>query len=282
MARLSRYEKQYLFDIRPRPLDEAKAAVSAAPQSARAHVGLALAMLRAHQPDDASREVQEALRLDPRDANAHYVGAKLAATQKDLASEQSHLVAIKAGGGDGYTVEMGLAEVAETRGDGPARRAALEAAHRFDPTQVEPVKELLKLAKAEKRDADVLVSLRDIARLDQHDRVHWRELLSALVAAKQWDEAKRIGEAALYVDVQSSSIHADYARALASTGDHETAAFELESSLLCDAKPAERAAQHALLARERQALGDLASARAHRDEALKLDPQNVEARALKL
>jgi tetratricopeptide (TPR) repeat protein len=282
MARLSRYEKQYLFDIRPRPLDEAKAAVSAAPQSARAHVVLALALLRAHQADDASREVQEALRLDPKDANAHYVGAKLAATKKDLAGEQSHLLAIKSGGGDGYTVEMGLAELAESRGDEPARRAALEAAHRFDPTQVEVVKELLKIAKSDKRDADVLAALRDIARLDQHDRVHWRELLSTLVAAKQWDEARRMGEAALYVDVESSSIHTDYARALAATGDHQAAAFELESALLCDAKPPERATQHALLARERQALGDLPSARTHRDEALKLDPQNAEARALKL
>jgi tetratricopeptide (TPR) repeat protein len=282
MARLSRYDGQYLFDIRPKPLEEARAGLTAAPQSARAHVVLALALLRARQPDEASHEVQEALRLDPKDPNAHYVGAKLAATAKDPAAEQAHLLAIKTGGGDGYTVEMGLAELAEDRGDAAARRAALEAAHRFDPTQVEPIKDLLKLAKAQKRDADALAALRDIARLDQHDRVHWRELLSALVAAKQWDEARRIGEAALYVDVESASIHTDYARALAATGNHETAAFELESALLCDAKPADRATQHALLARERQALGDLASARAHRDEALKLDPQNADARTLKL
>src|SRR5262249_46609623 len=158
---------------------------------------------------------------------------------------------------------MGLAEVAEARGDGAARRAALEAAYRFDPTQVDPPKELLRIAKAEKRDADVLWALREITRLDQHDRVHWRELLSTLAAAKKWDEAKRVGEAAIYVDVESSSIHADYARALAATGDHETAAFELESALLCEAKPADKATAHALLARERQALGDLAAARAH-------------------
>jgi len=39
---------------------------------------------------------------------------------------------------------------------------------------------------------------------------------------------------------------------------------------------------HALLARERQALGDAAGARTHRDKALELDPNNADARALKL
>jgi tetratricopeptide (TPR) repeat protein len=77
-------------------------------------------------------------------------------------------------------------------------------------------------------------------------------------------------------------MHIDYARALAATGEHETAAFELESALLCETKPPEKAAAHALLARERLALGDTAAARAHRDEALKLDPENEDARRLKL
>ncbi len=282
MARLARYDGQYLFDVKPLPVDDARAAASAAPRSARAHVVLALALLRAHRADDAAHEVDEALGIDPNDKDAHYAAAKLAATSSDLAGEEKHLRAIKAAGGDGYTVEMGLAELEEARGNAGARRAALEAAYRFDPTQVEPPKELLKLAKKEKSDAAALWALREIARLDQHDRAHYRELLAMLIVEKKWDEAKRVGDAALYVDVESSAIHTDYARALAATGDHQTAAFELESALLCDAKPAERATQHALLARERQALGDPSAARAHRDEALKLDPQNAEARSLKL
>ena len=61
-----------------------------------------------------------------------------------------------------------------------------------------------------------------------------------------------------------------------------TAAFELESALLCDAKPPEKAEAHALLAREKLALGDAAAARQHRDEALRLDPSNADAHALKL
>ena len=91
-----------------------------------------------------------------------------------------------------------------------------------------------------------------------------------------------MGESALFVDVQNAAVHTGYAQALAATGDHETAAFELESALLCESKPPEKAAAHVLLAREKLALGDAAGARAHRDEALKLDPGNADARGLKL
>jgi tetratricopeptide (TPR) repeat protein len=279
-ARLARYQGQYMFDVKPLPVDEAVAAVGKAPQSAPAHVVLALSLLRAHKIDEARREVAEALRLDAGEKDAHYVAAKLASTSKDVADAEQHLRAIYAAGGDGYTVRMGLAEVAEARGDAAGRRAGLEAAHRFDATQVEPLKELLKMARAEKRTADELPLLREIARLDQHDRAVYRALLGRLVADKQWDEARRVGDAALYVDVESATIHSDYARALAATGDHEKAAFELESALLCESEPREKATAHALLARERQIAGDVAGARAHRDEALRLDPENAEARGL--
>ncbi|HEY8038512.1 MAG TPA: tetratricopeptide repeat protein [Polyangiaceae bacterium] len=281
LARLARYENQYIFSLRPVPLDEARAAAAAAPKSAPAHVALALALLRAHKGDDAAHEVDAALAIDPNDKDAHFLSAKLAANAKDLDAQEKHLRAIKAAGGDGYTIELALAETAESKKDKVAQRTALEAANRFDPTQVEAVKGLYELATADKRDADAMWALREVARLDQHDRRAWQLLLAKLVEAKRWDEAKRTGEAALYVDVESAPVHVGYARALSATGDHETAAFELESALLCDAKPPEKAEAHALLARERLTLGDASAARTHRDEALKLDPGNADARALK-
>jgi tetratricopeptide (TPR) repeat protein len=177
---------------------------------------------------------------------------------------------------------MELAEAAKARKDNGAQRAALEAAHRFDPTQTEPLRGLYDLAASGKREADALTLLREIARLDQHDRRAYRLLLEKLVASSRWEEAKRVGESALYLDLESAASHVGYARALSALGDHESAAFELESALLCDAPSPEKASAHALLARERLVLGDPAAARMNRDRALKLDPENAEARALKL
>ena len=282
LARLARYDGQYLFDPRRVTVDEGRALAAATPQVAEAHVAYALALLRARKTDEAAREVAEAFKIDPNDKDAHFVAAKLAAMEKDLAKQEEHIAAITAAGGDGYTIEAALAEVAGARHDKVAARAAFEAAHRFDPTQAEPLRGLYEIATEEKRDADALAALEGATRLDQHDRRGYRLLLDKLVAAKRWNDAKRVGQSLLYLDVESAAMHTTYARALSATGDHETAAFELESALLCDAKREEKVAAHALLAQERLALGDSAAARAHRDEALRLDPQNAEARALQI
>ena len=232
--------------------------------------------------DEAKHEVEVALGISPADRDAHFMAATIAAMSGDPNAQEAHLGALQKAGADGYAVQMAFAEVAQARRDGPRERAALEAAHRFDATQVEPLRRLFELASTQRRDADALAALREIARLDQHNGRVYTLLLEKLVSSGQWDEAKRVGQAAIYVDVASAAIHVSYARALSATGEHEAAAFELESALLCDSKPKAKATAHALLARERGALRDPAGALAERDEALRLDPENEEARALKL
>ena len=107
------------------PLDDAKAKVAASPKDAKAHSQLAIALLHAHKAKDAQAELDEALRLDPSNMTAHYVAAKLSADDPGIA--KVHLDAIKTAGGDGFQVEMGLAELAEKRKDKPAIRPAPSA-----------------------------------------------------------------------------------------------------------------------------------------------------------
>ena len=282
MTRLARYATQFLFDDHAKPLDEARAAILAKPADAHAHVDLALSLLREQQGDEAKQEIDRALLLDPKEMSGQYLAYKLALHGHDLAGAADHLAAIQRAGGDGYLIQMGLAELAQGRKDKAAARAALEAAAHFDPSQSEPLKALFDLANEDKRDADALDALRKLAQLEQHDRSAWRLLLEKLVAANQWAEAVKIGESAIFVDVGSAAVHTLYAKALSRTGAHDRAIFELESAILCDAPPKELATAHALLAGEYLAAKNFPQARAHRDAALKLDPDSAEAKALRI
>jgi Flp pilus assembly protein TadD len=161
-------------------------------------------------------------------------------------------------------------------------RTALETAYKWDPTQSDALKGIYDLAHEDKRDADELYALRKLAPIEQHDPRIWRRLLAALVERKLWNEARKVGEGAIYVDVENLEIHQLYAQALQATGANDKAIFELESALLCEGKPPELATVHALLAKSALATGDKARAKDEQKQALALDPTNEEAKALKL
>ncbi len=76
--------------------------------------------------------------------------------------------------------------------------------------------------------------------------------------------------------------HVLYARALAAGNAHEKAAYELETALMTKMKEKDAATAHAQLAQELVALKKPADAKKHVDEALKLDPENAEAKAVKI
>ena len=84
----------------------------------------------------------------------------------------------------------------------------------------------------------------------------------------------------MFVDVENPMVHALYATALAETGDRKKAIFELESALLCNPSTENAAILHVRLATEYLALGNAAKARAEKAEALKLDPNSKDAKAL--
>ena len=202
-----------MFDPKSTPSRKQGPRPRRSPQSAPAHVAYAVALLRAKKADEASREIAAALKRDPHDRDAHFVASKLAGAAQDLDGQEKHLRAIAVV----RSRRLHRARWRSPRSPKPARTTrpralALEAAHRFDPTQVDPLRGLYDLAAAEKRDADALAALREVARLDQHDRRAYGLLLGALVAGKHWDEARQVGQAAIFVDVESAAIHVDYAQ----------------------------------------------------------------------
>jgi tetratricopeptide (TPR) repeat protein len=282
LARLSRYKDQYVFTVKARGIDEAKRALKDKPNDAGAHVVMALSFLHARKIADAKSELQAALSIDPKHADAHFVSARVAIGEKNAKAAESHLDAMRSSGHDGFVIQMLLANLAEAREDKTKMRYHFEAAHRLDPSQAEPLKGLYDLAHEAKNEGDELDNLRKLAALEQHDKDVWHLLLEKLVARKAWDEARRVGESAVFVDVMGGPTHVLYARALLAQKAYDQAAFELETALLTKTPPKEQATAHALLASALSSLKRTAEAKTHRDEALKLDPENAEAKDLKL
>ncbi|AKT42296.1 tetratricopeptide repeat protein [Chondromyces crocatus] len=237
--RLARYEKQYVPDLHAPPLDDARKAVLKAPRDPKKHVQLALSLFGDGQEQEGEAVLAEALRIDPKQPDAHYIKLRMAFGQKRLDEAERVIAKMIANGHDGYAVRLKAADLAEVKKDRVKMKAHLEAAHQFDPSQAEPLQALYDVAHKAKDPAGELSALRRLAQLDQHDRRVWRRLLRLLVEQGHWEEARRVGESALFVDVASSETHRLYARALARTGYHLSAIFELNSALLTHPKAQE-------------------------------------------
>jgi len=183
--------------------------------------------------------------------------------------------------GDGLAVRMLAGDVALAEKNERQAIAEFEAAARFDPSHPEPWRALADLARKRGDGNAELAALRHLAVLDQHDGRVWRRLLSHLVARKQWAEATQIGEGALFVDIHNPETHVLYGEALVGTGNLTKAMFEAETALLCEGQKAPLTSRaQVLLARGYLAQGDRQKARQARDEALRVFPDNVEARGL--
>ena len=283
LGRLSRYKNQYLFTLKPKELDEADKDIKARPNEAAPHVVKALALMHGRKAKEAKQEIEAALKIDPKSGDAHFVAAKLAiAVDKDVAAAEKHLEEMRAAGSDGFVVQSLLADIAEEKKDKEGMRFHLEAAYRWDPSQSEPLKGLFDLAHEGGDEAAELDLLQKLAQLEQHDHKVWRLYLEKLVAKKSWEEARKVGESAVFVDVLGGQTHTLYARALSAQGAHDKAAYELESAVLCKLKDKEMATAHALLAGEYVTLKRPADAKKHLDQALKLDPDNADAKNVKL
>ena len=269
--RLSRYTTQYVPDLHAPPLDDARKAARANPRDARKQVELALAFFADGQKPEGEATLAEALRLDPKQPDAHYVKLRMAIREKD-ATEADRLVAkMIADGNDGYAVRLKAADLAQHRQDVPGEKKNLEAAFKLDPTQVEPLQGLYDLAHKQNDKDGELWALSRIARLDQHDRKVYNLLLERLVERGDWEEARKVGESAMFVDVQNPKTHRLYARALARTGRFLSAVYELNSALVCKPKPTEQAEIFAELGKAYDKLGEADFARQARDYQHQID-----------
>ncbi|MFO0664898.1 MAG: tetratricopeptide repeat protein [Polyangiaceae bacterium] len=270
LNRAKRYRSQFVPTDKPRSEAALRLELTKSPKDASLHAELALALMHERKEKEAEVELAEALKLDPKDAQAMYISVKRAAAKKDTDGIERGLSQMRLAGHDGYFIRMAMADLYEVKKDSGAFRHSLEAAARFDPTQPAPLQGLYDLAVSERREDDATDVLRKLAPLEQHDPRVWRLLLKRLLQKGAWEELRQTCEAALFVDIASAETHLTCAKAHSALKVPSAAIFEAESALLASPKPEDAAAAHELLAKELRGQKREAEAAKHDAEAARL------------
>ena len=270
--RLARYQTQFVPVTRSGSITLAEAAAQRAPNSASAHTNFGLALLHRGHGDQAKAEIRRALTLDPKFPDARFLDAQVSA-HDDPAHAVATLHGLVADGHDGYAVEMLLAQTLGSN-DEVGAVAALQAAAKLDPSQAAPQYALADRAEKTGDLPAELSALRALAGLEQHEPRVYQRLLRRLNESRAFAEAAKLGEAAIYADVEGLSTHLLFAEALANTGQRARALFELESAALCEGSAEDLAEAHARLAEAYLASGKRNAAKLHADKARALDAKN--------
>jgi tetratricopeptide (TPR) repeat protein len=280
--RLARYHGQFIPIDRTGPVADERAAARRAPRDPEKQTRYALAALRAGQIERAQRALAAALKAAPSYPDALWLSVRLALDQRKPKRAAALLRRLAAGGHDGYTIRMAVAEAALARGKVDQARTALEAAHRYDPTMADPLRGLVKLAHKQRRAEEELAALRKLVRLEEHDPISYARLLRILLDRQLLEEARQVGAAAIYVDVDGMQTHQLYAEVLAASQMLPQAIYELESAVLCPGDPVQRADAHAQLAQTYLLARNRRGAIKHARLARQLDPRNSRLQQLKL
>lgn len=254
--RLARYDRQFMPDLRPpKSVEEGRNALTADPQSVTKHVKLALALLGDGKVQEGKATLALALQKDPKHKDALFVQLRIAMSEKDLEQADKLVTRLLAAGGDGYALRMKAADIAELQKNTEVMQKHLTKAHEHDPSQAEPLQALYDMARKAKDENGQLSALRQLSKLDQHDRRVYGRLLGLLVKRGLWEEAVSVGESAIFIDVMNPQMHALYGRALARSGRHISAIYEYNSALLARPKPAEAAKIYRTMAEGYRKLG---------------------------
>jgi tetratricopeptide (TPR) repeat protein len=266
-TRLARFRGQFAPPSRAGDVASAEARAREAPNDAERQARLALALLGVGNENRARAALDRALGLDPKQGVALWLRVQLAKTSGDRVATKRALDTLLAAGHDGYAVRMVLADVVASPSE---RRAALEAAHSFDPAQATPLRALVEMARAAQDRDRELSALRALVALEENDGDSYRRLLVLLLAQKAFDEARAVGEAAIYVDIESAEVHRLYAEALVGASRKTEAEAEFESAVRAFGSPAEISLAHAGLATLLAQRGDKKAALVHAKAAAEL------------
>lgn len=232
-VRLARYQGS--FDLEPsryRDLAAIEARVQSRPEDADARAELAVASLLRGDAEGAAAQAERAIRLVGAQPLARWVRATLALRANDGRTALDEVGAIIEGGRDGHAVRMLEARAAELASSTAREEAALLAAVRLDPSQVEALRRLAALRHRQGRTDDEASLLRRVVALDQHDRVSLEAVLRLDAAASRWREVMDLSTHAIHLDPERASVHLAIGQAAQELGDVARAVRAFEDAAL--------------------------------------------------
>lgn len=279
---LARYEQQFVPPLRAESSERVKVARAEAPDDPKVLLRVALDEYHAGRLEPAQAALERVLEREPNAPDALHLAGRLALEGKKAAEAAGYAKRLVSQGHDGYWTQLLLAEALTAQEDRSGARAALEAAHRFDPTQAEPLTVLHRLAYAAGDEKAETAVLEKLALLEQHNGSLFARLFELYLAQGRHADVVALAEAALWADLSSFDIHFRLATALERSGDAKRARFELESAVLCEAEPERKVEGHLALIRSYQRAGQQRKAREHADRVRELDPKNSELERLGL
>lgn len=236
--KLARFSQQFMPMQRKGRADKLAKDAKDAPTDVKKQLRWVLALLRDGEDERAEQVLATVDKLDPTNADARFLRAELAQREhpeKAIAILKQMVDAKQ----DGYAVRVLLGKLLAAAGDDPGARAALEKASSFDPLEATPHYLLAEIAHTRADDDAELAALRRLSQLEQHENKVYRRLLALLASKKGWEEAVRVGEVAVFADMEGFTTHRIFGEALAQTGNKERAVYELESAALCPAEAKE-------------------------------------------
>lgn len=232
MARLARYANAFAVD--PGDYRDRAALTALAdghPNDATAQERAAAAAYFDRDAAAATRYAARAVSLDVGSLVAHWVRAEIAVHTRHGREALDEIDPILAAGKDGYELRVLEARAARLAPDNARFERALAAASRADPTQVDAHRLLATVHHRAHREADRVRELREVVRLDQHDREGLSMLVRAMYSAQMWPELAALRDRVDQLDPMNVAEHIAVAHALSVTGARDPSAFELETAI---------------------------------------------------
>jgi tetratricopeptide (TPR) repeat protein len=251
------------------------------PRDPAAQARLALHHFYEGEAKPAAQHARAALAIDPDNHIGLYVQAELALRGGDgKRARQLYETLIKVGG-DSFDVRARLGAIAAQQGDSELAIKHFCTAKALDPERAFPYQALAELYERMGKKQEQLKELESYVMIEQMQLGAAMQLVDGYASLKQWDKVRTYGELALDISLGNADLFLTLGQAYLETGSPDRALYSYDSALLVRPPMRRPGLAHLGRARALKAKSDTKGAIDAVTKALKLEPDNADAAALK-